>query len=102
MRKLMMIATCLFSLPLPVALVAASDAAARTASTAKVVSRKLTGVDATAGQWGSVQVVVTATPNSSGKKAKNVYTDLGGQYTYHTSRSQFVMSQALPIPARSS
>ena len=24
------------------------------------------------------------------------YTDLGGSYTYHTSRSQFIMSQALP------
>jgi uncharacterized protein with FMN-binding domain len=25
------------------------------------------------------------------------FTDLGGGYTYHTSRSQFIMSQALPI-----
>ena len=25
------------------------------------------------------------------------FSDLGGGYTYHTSRSQFIMSQALPI-----
>ena len=25
------------------------------------------------------------------------YTDLGGQYSYHTSRSQYIMSQALPL-----
>jgi uncharacterized protein with FMN-binding domain len=25
------------------------------------------------------------------------FTDLGGGYTYHTARSQFIMSQALPI-----
>lgn len=97
MRKLMTIATCALALPLPATLAAASAAATRSATTTKALSRKVIGADALAGQWGSVQVVVTLTTHGTGKGAKRVYTDLGGQYTYHTSRSEFVMSQALPI-----
>ncbi len=33
----------------------------------------------------------------AGKTATRKFSDLGGGYTYHTSRSQFIMSQALPI-----
>ncbi len=36
----------------------------------------------------------TTTPGS--KKVTRRYTDLGGSYTYHTGRSQFIMSNALP------
>ena len=32
-----------------------------------------------------------------GRASSVRYTDLGGSYSYHTSRSQFIMSQALPL-----
>jgi uncharacterized protein with FMN-binding domain len=44
-------------------------------------------------QWGTVTVNVTVQSGGPGRK----FSDLGGGYTYHTSRSQFIMSQALPI-----
>ena len=58
---------------------------------------KFTGVSANANQWGSVQINVTMKTNIAGKKVTRRFTDLGGTYTYHTSRSQYIMSQALPI-----
>jgi uncharacterized protein with FMN-binding domain len=48
-------------------------------------------------QWGTVTVNVTLQTTGSGRAAARKFTDLGGGYTYHTSRSQFIMSQALPI-----
>ena len=51
----------------------------------------------TARQWGTVTVNVTLQTKGSGASATRKFTDLGGGYTYHTSRSQFIMSQALPI-----
>jgi uncharacterized protein with FMN-binding domain len=33
----------------------------------------------------------------TGSKASRKFTDLGGGYTFHTSRSQYIMSKALPI-----
>jgi uncharacterized protein with FMN-binding domain len=62
----------------------------------KTVTRKLVGTTATAGQWGSVQTVITARITTQGGKKTIHYTDLGGRYTYHTSRSQYIMSQSLP------
>jgi FMN-binding protein len=60
-------------------------------------SAKYTGRPVAAHQWGTVTVNVTVQTTGSGKGAKRKFTDLGGGYTYHTSRSQFIMSQALPI-----
>ena len=42
-------------------------------------------------------VNVTQQTTTAGKKVTRKFSDLGGGYTYHTSRSQFIMSQALPI-----
>jgi uncharacterized protein with FMN-binding domain len=67
------------------------------ATAAKTVTKKIVGSDAQADRWGTVQINVTAKITGAGKSAKVRYSDLGGNYTYHTSRSQFIMSQALPI-----
>ena len=72
---------------------AASASTAQRASSTK--SLKLSGSTVPAQQWGTVTVNVTMQTTSSGKAVK--FTDLGGGYTYHTSRSQFIMSQSLPI-----
>jgi uncharacterized protein with FMN-binding domain len=74
-------------------------AATRSASTpaaTKVVTRKLVGTTADAGQWGSVKTIVTAKITTKSGKTTVRYTDLGGSYSYHTSRSQYIMSQSLP------
>ena len=62
----------------------------------KMVTRKATGITATADRWGTVKVVVTARITTSGGKKSIRYTDLGGSYSYHTDRSQYIMSQSLP------
>jgi len=62
----------------------------------KISTRKVTGVKALADRWGTVQVVVTAKITTANGKRTVRYSDLGGSYTYHTDRSQFIMSQALP------
>ncbi len=82
------------AVPAGQAVAAMSSATKSTAK--KTVTRKLVGVTATAGQWGSVQTVVTARVTTSGGKKTISYTDLGGSYSYHTSRSQYIMSQSLP------
>jgi uncharacterized protein with FMN-binding domain len=71
--------------------------AARTTVHAATVTRKLVGRTAYAGQWGSVNINVTLQTSGSGTHKRLRYTDLGGSYTYHTARSQFIMSQALPM-----
>jgi len=81
----------------------AAIAPATTAATPikRVVSKTFAGLTAQAGQWGTVEITVTVrtTTITTGTKKKVVrkYTNLGGRYSYHTSRSQFIMSQALPI-----
>ena len=81
--------------------VAADAAAAAPLSTAHGLASKrtakFTGATAPAHQWGTVTVVVTERTAAVGRKAARKFTDLGGGYTYHTSRSQFIMSQALPL-----
>ena len=42
--------------------------------------------------WGAANVI-----HEFLGSAQTVFTDLGGGYTYHTSRSQYIMSQALPM-----
>jgi uncharacterized protein with FMN-binding domain len=98
MRRALTAAAGVCALAIPVAQQAAAATRHGTKAKAKTVTRKLSGQMAQAGQWGGVQVVVTMKKTTAGKaKAKIKYTDLGGQYTYHTSRSQFIMSQALPL-----
>lgn len=80
-------------LPFP----AAIAAAARVNVHATPVSRKLVGQTAQAGQWGTVSINVTAQTTGTGTRRRVRYSDLGGSYTFHTSRSQFIMSQALPV-----
>jgi hypothetical protein len=64
----------------------------------RVVTRKLGGTNAEADRWGTVKVfVVLRTTTVGGKKLTRRYVDLGGSYTYHTDRSQYIMSQALPL-----
>jgi uncharacterized protein with FMN-binding domain len=78
----------------------AAAAARRIVAVRKVSTRKVTGVVAQADRWGTVQVVVTVRTTTvitgSKQKVTRRYTDLGGQYSYHTPRSQYIMSQALP------
>jgi len=84
------------SLALPVADAAAAPrSAALRAASAK--SETFTGTTVAAHQWGSVTVNVTQQTTTAGKKMTRKFSDLGGGYTYHTSRSQFIMSQALPL-----
>lgn len=84
------------TLVLPVAdALAAPRSTALRATSAK--SETFTGATAAAHQWGSVTVNVTQQTTTVGKKVTRKFSDLGGGYTYHTSRSQFIMSQALPL-----
>jgi uncharacterized protein with FMN-binding domain len=99
MRRSLAIAVSLTALALPVAKQAAAAERAAKSVKAKTVIRKVTGRMYQADRWGGVQVVVTVkkTTRPGSKKVTVEYTDLGGQYTYHTSRSQYIMSQALPL-----
>ncbi len=95
MRKKVAIALSAAALALP-----AADAAAAgfgTSAGKKVMTRKLVGASEQADRWGSVQVTVTVRLTTVGKRTTRKYVDLGGSYSYHTGRSQFIMSQALPI-----
>ncbi len=85
---------------------AALARAATAAATAKVkpvkrvITKTVSGDPTEADRWGTVTITlkVQKTTVTAGKK-KTVtrrYLDLGGSYTYHTGRSQFIMSQALP------
>ncbi|HEX4520219.1 MAG TPA: FMN-binding protein [Gaiellaceae bacterium] len=86
-----------FALSIPVAQAAAATRSGAVTTTAKkIVTKKVTGISATADRWGTVQVVVTAKITTVGTKKTIRYTDLGGTYSYHTDRSQYVMSESLP------
>lgn len=65
----------------------------------KVVMRKVTGQTFQANQWGAVVVNLTVrtTTVAGSTKMTRRYIDLGGSYTYHTNRSQYIMSQSLPM-----
>ena len=85
-------------LALPVIEVGAAAAApSRIQRAAGTKSATFKGATVPARQWGSVTVSVTQQTTGSGSAVKRKFSDLGGGYTYHTSRSQFIMSQALPI-----
>jgi len=101
MRKIVTTALGAYALAIPVAGVAAATRTVTKAGNATNVAitttSKLKGNAAYAGQWGSVQVVVTLKTTTVGSSKHKKYTDLGGSYSYHTSRSQYIMSQALPM-----
>jgi hypothetical protein len=85
------------ALALPVLAAGTSTATATTAHRATAArSVKYAGETVPAHQWGTVTVNVTLEMTGS-RAATRRFTDLGGGYTYHTSRSQFIMSQSLPI-----
>jgi hypothetical protein len=88
-------ATGALALPVLAAGTTVAGAAGHRATAARSV--KYTGRTVPAQQWGTVTVNVTLRTNGSGASSTRKFTDLGGGYTYHTSRSQFIMSQALPI-----
>jgi uncharacterized protein with FMN-binding domain len=73
------------------------DGAAAAQST--VTTKKLTGQGYEAGRWGTVNVNVTVrlTKKAGAKKATAKFVDLGGSYSYHSDRSQYIMSRALPL-----
>ena len=99
MRKTVTVLISAAALALPVANVAAAarQAGVKTTTKKKVSLVKLTGSPGQANQWGTVTVIVTVQTTSTGSKVTHKYTDLGGSYTYHTGRSQYIMSQSLPI-----
>ncbi len=84
------------ALGLPVSLAVAAPRAIALGTTS-ARNAKFTGVTAPANQWGSVTVNITQETTTVGSKVTRKFTDLGGGYTYHTSRSQFIMSQSLPL-----
>ena len=75
--------------------------AAATAPVKKITTKTVKGATAQADRWGTVQITLTVrkTTVTSGakKKVTRKITDLGGSYSYHTDRSQYIMSQALPM-----
>ncbi len=84
------------TIAVPASQAVAATRSASTATATKVVTRKLVGTTATASRWGSVTTIVTAKITTKNGKTTIRYTDLGGNYTYHTDRSQYIMSQSLP------
>ena len=98
MRKTFTVLISTAALAMPVANVAAAAKQAGVATTTKkkVSTQKVTGSPGLANQWGSVTVIVTVQTTATGSKVKRKYTDLGGSFTYHTGRSQYIMSQSLP------
>ena len=78
-----------------------TPAAANAVLLKRVSTKTFTGTTAQADRWGTVtiNVKVQTTTITSGtrKKVTRKYLDLGGSYTYHTDRSNFIMSQALPL-----
>jgi uncharacterized protein with FMN-binding domain len=98
MRKIVTTVLGAYALAIPVVgATAAVRNTTRTAAGTKAVTSKLKGVTALAGQWGSVQIVLTLKTTTVGSSKQKKFTDLGGSYSYHTSRSQYIMSQALPL-----
>jgi uncharacterized protein with FMN-binding domain len=84
------------TIAIPVAQATAASSKQTKTVAKKTVTRKAIGVAADASQWGTVQVVVTAKITTKGGKKTVHFSDLGGRYTYHTDRSQYIMSQSLP------
>jgi uncharacterized protein with FMN-binding domain len=65
-----------------------------------VVKKTVAGSAVEADRWGTVQITVTVLKTTTVvkgvKKVTRKITDIGGSYSYHTDRSQYIMSQSLP------
>src|SRR4051794_41036089 len=85
------------ALTLPVANAVAATRNATSTTAKKTVTRTVTGTSVEADRWGTVQVKITARITTNGTKRTIKYLDLGGSYSYHTDRSQYIMSQSLPM-----
>jgi uncharacterized protein with FMN-binding domain len=100
MRRTITVLLSTAALAMPVANVAAAvkQAGVKTTPKKKVTTQKVTGNPFDADRWGTVTVVVTVQTTAVGGKTKvtRKYVDLGGSYTYHTGRSQYIMEQSLP------
>ncbi len=96
MRRHILALTTAAALAVPVVNAAAAVNNAANATVKKVVKKKYAGAVEQADRWGTVEVTVTVQTTTVGSKVTRKYTDLGGSYTYHTGRSQFIMSTALP------
>ena len=96
MRRHILALTTAAALAVPVVNAAAAVNNAAKATVKKVVTKKYAGAVEQADRWGTVEVTVTVQTTTAGSKVTRKYTDLGGSYTYHTGRSQFIMSTALP------
>jgi uncharacterized protein with FMN-binding domain len=105
MRRTLVVALTAAVLALPaldgVAAAQAAPANKTVVPLKRVTTKVFTGAGVNADRWGTVVITVTVrtTTVTTGtrKKVTRKYTDLGGHYSYHTSRSQFIMSQALPL-----
>ena len=77
---------------------AVTHAGVKAATPKKVVmTKKVAGATGQADRWGTVTVNVTVKKTIvGGKTVTKHYLDLGGNFTYHTDRSQYIMSQSLP------
>ncbi|MDX6525328.1 MAG: hypothetical protein QOJ47_1146 [Gaiellales bacterium] len=80
------------ALPSTAALAAPATSLAQTS----VVTKRVKGTVQQADRWGTVQVVLVVTKTTNGSKVTRKIKDLTGSYTYHTDRSQFIMSRSLP------
>ena len=97
MRKTLTVALTVIVLAIPMLDgVAAARAATKLAQAKKVVTKIYTGAAGQANRWGTVTVNLKVQITKIGTKVTRKYLDLGGSFTYHTSRSQFIMSQSLP------
>lgn len=86
------LALALAALPSTAALAAPATSLAQTS----VVTKRVKGTVQQADRWGTVQVVLIVTKTTNGSKVTRKIKDLTGTYTYHTDRSQFIMSRSLP------
>ena len=85
------LATGTLAFPVVVSVAAPAAGLARVVGTRTL---RFGGATEPAAQWGTVSINVTLRVTAAGARR---FTDLGGGYTYHTARSQFIMSQALPL-----
>ena len=93
-RQIVAAVVIAYVLAVPAAAVAA---ATRSVTGDATVTRTFTGAPAPALQWGTVKIYVIEKITKVGSTIHRRYVNLGGSYTYHTSRSQYIMSQALPL-----
>jgi uncharacterized protein with FMN-binding domain len=94
MRKTITVLMSAAALAIPAvnAAAALTHAGVKAPATKKVVTKKVTGGSFQADRWGTVTINVTVKTTAGNRK----YIDLGGSYTYHTPRSQYIMSRSLP------